>query len=964
MKRNSILLPLLLVIACAKTVPAPGGLGDPCVGNADCANGFLCAAGRCVLPANLGGCEPGRLRCNGPDVEKCGGDGLGWDFVSTCATGCTAGACRPQVCTPGKTRCDGNASEQCTPAGDAWALVQICPSLCAADTGLCKAPLCTPFSARCDGVDATLSQVCDSSGASWQNQPCGTGKVCDGGRCLDVVCNAGTDMRCSSNGGSVETCNAKGDGWTATQSCTIRCAATGSTAACLSPVCDAGALRCSPTVASALEQCLPDRSAWGFVTFCATGCSSSAPGTAACAPPVCAPFSRRCTADSGGVETCTADGTGWAQTDTCPQGCAGGNCTTTSAGCSPGDLRCNGVNAQSCAQVSPGITQWNTVAACLAGCSSGACAPGGSCTGVALHAAVATAPGDGISGVLVYSDLIAGVNGAAIPDGQTFQVAISPQGAIAGNSLVQSFGGRIHFKVLAPTLSGADVVSTVTAQLTSSSFCTGSAQIAFTAAPSQSVLVAEDFTNPNARNLAVANAANWDTSQGGLIARWPGSVGSGEDGPLAVTSGTSTVPAAPAFAVLSLALAGGTATANLDATASGLSTGDEVVLWDAQGSSSGTSNAGAFEALHIASVSGTQVTFVETPALTYGGGNDDDVALQHVSLQRVPHFSSLTVAPGAALTAPAWDGSKGGLIFLRVSGLAKIQGDVKMDAAGFRGGKGTSSYFGEDATGFPALGGMGAGYYQGGASHGTSGTGSSPGTTYGLPLLGKLFPGSGGGWTASASGQSGAGGGAIVIFAQSLSLASDAGPQQGRIHADGQVSPSAGAGSGSGGSIWISAQSVALGTGGAGAISAQGGAANGAGAGGAGRVRVDLLGDPVAALGSNCSRALPGCNFGVAGPLVGQSLDEFALSGGSRAIRSASLVYALGAPANAAWFAAANSVDPPDFAAVPGTNPQTVTFQASGSPAIGTRFRWKALLSPAPGQPQTLLGLQWQLIVN
>jgi hypothetical protein len=962
--RNLILLALALA-ACTKTVPSPGGLGEPCVANGDCTSGFLCAAGRCVLPANLGGCEAGRLRCNGADVEKCGANGLGWDLVSSCATGCSAGACRPQVCTPGTTRCDGNASEQCTPAGDAWALVQICPSLCAADTGLCRAPVCTPFSTRCEATDGSLSQICDSYGASWLNLPCGAGKVCDGGRCLDVVCKAGVDTRCSSNGGSVESCNAKGDGWVASQSCSIRCAVTGSTAACLSPVCSAGALRCSPTVASALEQCLPDRSAWGFVTFCATGCSSSGSGTAACAPPVCAPFSRRCTSSGGGVETCKADGTGWAQTDTCPQGCAGGNCTTTSAGCSPGDLRCNGVNAQSCTQVSPGITQWNTVAACLAGCSSGACAPGGSCAGVTLHAAAASAPGDGISTVLVYSDVIAGVSGAPIPDGQAFQVAISPQGTVVGGGVVRSFAGRIHFKVLAPALSfsGPDVAATVTAQLAVSSFCTASTPITFTAAASPTVLVAEDFTNPNLRNLAVANAANWDATRGALIASWPSSVGAGEDGPLPVT-GTMLVPRAPAFGVISLA---GT-TANLDGIASGLNSGDEVVLWDAQGSSSGTSNAGSYEVLHIAGTNGgSQVTFVETPALMYGAANDNDVALQHVILQRVPHFSSITIAPGAVLTAPAWDGTKGGLIFVRVSGTTKIQGELKMDAAGYRGGKAntTPPYFGEDMSGFPSAGAFGAGYYWGGGGYGTAGGGTSPGipgVSYGLPLLGKLFFGSGGG--PGSTPQGGAGGGVIVLAAQAVTLMADTGgTQQGRIHADGQMSPNTNSGSGAGGSVWISAPSIALGTGAAGAISAQGGAPNGTGAGGAGRVRVDLLGDPTA-LGSGCLRSLPACNFGVAGPLVGQSLDEYALSSGSLAIRSASLLLALGAPANAAYFAAASSIDPPDFGAVPSSAPLTVTFSSSGSPAIGPRFRWKTLLSPPPGAPQALLGLQWSLTVN
>lgn len=953
--RNLLLLCIVLA-ACAKTTPVPGGLGEPCIANGDCATGFLCASGRCVLPANLGGCEPGRLRCNGADVEKCGENGLGYELVSSCATGCTAGACRPQVCTPGRTRCEGAAAEQCTPAGDAWALVQICPGTCSPDTGLCLAPVCTPFSTRCDpGGDTTLSQICDSAGASWQPLPCGTGRVCDVGRCLDVVCAAG-DRRCGANGGSVETCNARLDGWVLAQSCGIRCAVTGATAACLSPVCDAGALRCSPTVSSALEQCLPDRSAWGFVTFCASGCSSGAPGSAACAPPVCAPFSRRCTATGGGVETCKADGTGWAPTDTCPQGCAAGNCTTTSAGCSPGDLRCNGFDTQSCAQVSPGVTQWSTSATCLASCSSGACTPGGSCAGLALHAAVASAPGDGLSTVLIYSDPIKGADGAAIPDGQSFAAAISPQGTVVGGGAVHSFGGRIHFKVLAPALSGSDLAATVTAQLSGSAFCTATAPIGFTASASSAVLVAEDFTNLAMRNLSVANAANWDSTHGALIARWPGDAGDGADGALTVTAteNLATDGRAPAFAVLGLA----GRTVNLDASASALSTGDEVILWDAQGSSSGVSNAGGYELHHLAGVNGSQVTLAEDLSAYFGAAADQDVALQHVVLQRVPHLSTLTVAPGGVLTANGWDGARGGLIFLRVAGVAKIQGDLKLDGLGFRGSR---SWVGEDPTGYPALGGSGAGSGSGGGSYGGLGGGSS-GATYGLPLLGKLHLGAGGGGSGG-----GAGGGAIVLFAgDTVTLIADTfGTQQGRIHADGQPAVSYGSGSGAGGSVWISAPNVKVGTGAAAAPSAQGGSANGGYAGGAGRVRVDQLSSD---LGASCARAAPACSFGVAGPLLAQSLDEYALTtaqiGAGLSIRSADLLVALGAPSNAVFKGAASLNDPPDFGLVPQPLPGHVTFIGGSSPAQGPRFRWQALFSPPPGAAQTVLGLQWSVTVN
>src|SRR5207249_2507050 len=120
----------------------------------------------------------------------------------------------------------------------------------------------------------------------------------------------------------------------------------------------------------------------------------------------------------------------------------------------------------------------------------------------------------------------------------------------------------------------------------------------------------------------------------------------------------------------------------------------------------------------------------------------------------------------------------------------------------------------EDQTGNPSQGfsvtGEGSGYGAG-AGYGTAGTGQFAGQTYGLPLLGRLFFGSGGGGAlypanCSSGVNGGAGGGAVLLFANSLSLAADTGAATGRIHADAQAGCS-NSGGGAGGSIWLSAPS-------------------------------------------------------------------------------------------------------------------------------------------------------------
>ena len=835
----------LAAAGCTKTSPTLGGAGDACLLNADCASGFVCSDGRCALPANLGGCEPGRLRCNGPDVEVCAAAGLNWDFKQTCATGCTAGACRPQACTPGQQRCSGDAAEACTPAGGAWALVQECATHCNPDTGRCRSPACAPFSARCDPSGAANVLVCDAYGSGYVLTACAPGEVC-----------------------------------------------------------------------------------------------------------------------------------------------ASGACQGSNANCRIGELRCNGVDVQKCVDGTPGTTRWASQGACLQACSGGACNPGGSCAGVRLRTAVQSVPLDGVSSALVFTDPILGLDGAPLPDGQLFSITATTASASSTPAIltpdvdplrdgvqVRSQGGRVTFRVRAPPADAADAAGTLTAMLASGGSCGATAGLTFqgTATAAAGVLVAEDFRNPATRNVA-ATSADWNTDRGALLAGSPVDPGTGADGDLTVAANSSlslSDQLMPAFSVISLS----GVTVTLVGSASGLSGGDEVLLWDGQGLGGQSVNAGNFETARVLAVNGPTVTLSAPVRGTYGALGDQNASAQRVVLQRVPQLASLSVPAGTVLTGKAWDGATGGVLFLRVKGVAHISGAVSMDAKGYRGG--STAGAGEDLSGKPGSAGSagsGAGGASCGGGYGTVGAcatgGMLPGAQVGSGLLSKLLPGAGGGYGTGANAGGGSGGGVLVLAADTLKLNDDAddSPFLGRFSADGS-SGNANGGGGAGGSIWLQARLLLGGSDpaspGAG-VFARGGQFSAAGAGGSGRIRVDVLSTDRVGLGAGCARALPSCVFGVNGPVTAQSLDAY-LAGG-KVIRQATLVSALAAgasvPAGFDFFASAFGGDAPDFSPKLVIGTATDFVPAPVSPQIGNRFRWRIEARMPAGPPQQLLGLQWFLKVN
>ena len=147
--------------------------------------------------------------------------------------------------------------------------------------------------------------------------------------------------------------------------------------------------------------------------------------------------------------------------------------------------------------------------------------------------------------------------------------------------------------------------------------------------------------------------------------RWPIylSFGDGADGDITVSantninttnkiSGRSCADGGDAVNYNITAFGGTTATtATLSATPSSgcLSSGDEVLLINLQGTSSAYTNVGNYEIMVIDSISTNTVTFTTLKTKYYGSGSSNDsnigttTSTQRVMLQRVPNYNDVTI---------------------------------------------------------------------------------------------------------------------------------------------------------------------------------------------------------------------------------------------------------------------------------------------------------------------------------
>lgn len=306
------------------------------------------------------------------------------------------------------------------------------------------------------------------------------------------------------------------------------------------------------------------------------------------------------------------------------------------------------------------------------------------------------------------------------------------------------------------------------------------------------------------------------------------------------------------------------------ATSDGFAVGDTVMFHQSQG----TANAGRWEINQITAItSATSWTLAKPLLYRYDNSNG------RAQVIKVPQFHDVTVQAGGVLTAPAWDGSLGGLLFFRANGTTNINGALDMNGKGFRGGNYAGyhqrAYSGEGFVGSnvvsPSANGNGGGGAEnassgdahssgGGGGNGTSGsvgflghgTRGSGGNSVGDSTLTSIFLGGGGGggvcgWERCGSGTGGNGGGIVAFFAQNISVTGaissrGTGGQNG--DQGGWAGPGAGGG-GAGGSIFIatksgnSASNAIDASYGAGGTVWDGGRPSESGRGGVGRIRLE-----------------------------------------------------------------------------------------------------------------------------
>lgn len=126
-----------------------------------CESGAFCSSVRGQEGCQQTACTPGEQRCNGPQVEQCRSDRMGFDPVPpACASaalcrsdGSGSASCETPACQAGTFACNGRELQRCNDQNSGWTVMARCisPPLCNAGLQRCDAVVCEPGQQRCTG---------------------------------------------------------------------------------------------------------------------------------------------------------------------------------------------------------------------------------------------------------------------------------------------------------------------------------------------------------------------------------------------------------------------------------------------------------------------------------------------------------------------------------------------------------------------------------------------------------------------------------------------------------------------------------------------------------------------------------------------------------------------------------------------------------------------------------------------
>lgn len=418
-------------------------------------------------------------------------------------------------------------------------------------------------------------------------------------------------------------------------------------------------------------------------------------------------------------------------------------------------------------------------------------------------------------------------------------------------------GASVKIESLYGTLN----TTTASGGLSSSPYYSATLSGSLLVSPGDTITVTGTYRGSSANNVYVA------AEKGQQVDIFiPSSImfGDGTDGQLTVTPGTPVSVNTTSTPVNATSVSGSTSLSV--ASSVGFASGKEVLIHQSQGT-----GIGMYDFRAILAVASGVLTFTQPLTNVYTAGGNS-----HAQVILVPHYTDVTVQGSATLTAPAWNGSTGGILIYRASGTTTINGTLTVTGIGFMGGAGNfanDGYQGEGQVGTGSIstnangnagGGGRSGYDDGGGggggangSDGNNGQSGSGGLNQGAAGQRGLTAGSadlsvapfgggggaGGGRNGWAGGSGGQGGGLTLINSKSISV-------NGAVHANGADGASfstvfgGGGGGGAGGSILLRGQTISLGSllvtasSGAGAQESQSGTG---GNGSAGRIRVEYV---------------------------------------------------------------------------------------------------------------------------